>query len=507
MALRRQLPTFGAQRLKREWDFPLSQVAIHRIWRQHDRLPRRCHLLRLSTRAHPPGAHAYQSDVETVHRLIEDEFFVLESFRHHADFMAKAALYQLYFNLARPNSHKEYRTPWEIFHQLHPQLPLDTCLLPPLFLDYRLNTKGRYDVPLYPYALARHGMYLDQAIEKLNAGFDLTRQEAGQLSEELFSGNVPDDEIVALLVALRTKGEKADELVGFAQVMRARAAETLREAGVDLDEIKKGGPLLDTCGTGGDGQCTFNVSTAAALVAAAAGVRVAKHGNRSISSRCGSADVLEALGVAIDLPLNHIPGCLERAGMVFLFAPHLHLATRHVMNARRSLKTKTVFNLLGPLTNPLGASVQLVGIYDRTRTEMYAQACAAVGTRRAFVVAGHDGVDEISTVGATQVSELNDGEVQTRDVYPEDFGLARAPAHALKGGDAPANADILRRLLDGERGPYRDVVLANSSAALVAAGKARNFLEGVERGAEALDTSAARQTLATLVGFTQSVKH
>ena len=349
-------------------------------------------------------------------------------------------------------------------------------------------------------------MNLDWAIEKLNGGGDLTRQEAGRVSEELFSGNVPDAEIVALLVALRTKGEKTDELVGFAQVMRARATETLRQAGVDLGKINQAGPLLDTCGTGGDGQCTFNVSTAAALVAAAAGVRVAKHGNRSISSRCGSADVLEALGVAIDLPLKHIPGCLERVGMVFLFAPHLHLAMKHVMNARRSLKTKTVFNLLGPLTNPLGATVQLVGVFERERTEMLAEACAAVGTRRAFVVAAHDGVDEISTTGPTQVSEVNDGEVETRDVYPEEFGLPRAPLHAFKGGDAKANADILRRMLEGERGPYRDVVLANSSAALVAASAARNFLEGVEQATAALDSGAARQTLATLIEFTQTAK-
>ncbi len=349
-------------------------------------------------------------------------------------------------------------------------------------------------------------MHINKAIEKLNSHRDLSRQEAALVMEELLSGSAPDAEIAALLVALRDKGEKVEELVGFAEVMRTRAADLLRQAGVNLEEIRQAGPLLDTCGTGGDGQSSFNVSTAAALVAAAAGVRVAKHGNRSISSRCGSADVLEALGVAIDLPLKHIPACLERAGMVFLFAPHLHLAMKHVMNARRSLKTKTVFNLLGPLTNPLGASVQLVGVYDRTRTEMYAQACAAVGTRRAFVVAGHDGVDEISTTGATQVSEVNDGEVQTRDIYPEEFGLVRAPAHSFRGGDAQANADIFRRLLEGERGPYRDVVLANSSAALVAAGKTQNLLEGVEQAAAALDSGAARQTLAALVEFTQGAK-
>jgi len=349
-------------------------------------------------------------------------------------------------------------------------------------------------------------MYLEWAVEKLTSRLDLTRQEAGQVTEQLFSGNVPDEEIVALLVALRAKGETADEVVGFAQVMRARAAETLCNAGVHLDEIARAGPLLDTCGTGGDGQCTFNVSTAAALVAAAAGVRVAKHGNRSISSRCGSADVLEASGVAVDLPLQYIPACLEKVGMVFLFAPHLHLATKHVMNARRSLKTKTIFNLLGPLTNPLGATVQLVGVFERARTEMLAQACAAVGTECAFVVAAHDGADEISTTGPTQLSEVKGGLVRTRDVAPEEFGLPRAALGSFRGGDAHANAAILRRVLNGERGAYRDVVLANSSAALVIAGKARTFPEGVEISVSAIDSGAARRTLAALADFTQKCK-
>ncbi len=321
--------------------------------------------------------------------------------------------------------------------------------------------------------------------------------------EELLSGSVPDAEIVAFLVALRDKGEQAAELVGFAEVMRARAAELLRQAGVDRECLAKGRALLDTCGTGGDGQGTFNVSTATALVAAAAGVRVAKHGNRSISSRCGSADVLEALGVAVELPLERIPECLETVGIVFLFAPHLHLAMKHVMNARRSLKTKTVFNLLGPLTNPLGASVQLAGVYDRTRTEMMAQACAAVGTRRAFVVAGWDGIDEISTTGPTQLSESDGSAVKTRDILPEDFGLRRAPEQALQGGDPTTNAQLLRRVLEGELGPYRDVVLANTSAALVAAGKAEGFLPGVQMAAEAIDSGAARQTLTSLIEFTR----
>jgi anthranilate phosphoribosyltransferase len=348
-------------------------------------------------------------------------------------------------------------------------------------------------------------MEIRTAVEKLERREDLSRAEAQAVMGELLSGAVPDPEIIAFLVALRDKGETAPELVGFAEVMRARAAEGLAQAGVDIGTLARGEPLLDTCGTGGDAQGTFNVSTATALVAAAAGVRVAKHGNRSISSRCGSADVLEALGVAIDIPFERIPECLENVGMVFLFAPRLHLAMKHVMNARRALKTKTVFNLLGPLTNPLRASVQLVGIYDRARTEMMAQALAAVGTRRAFVVAGDDGMDEISTTGPTRISEAAGATVTTREITPEDFGLPRATAEALRGGEPETNARLLHRVLEGEKGPLRDVVLANASAALVAAGKAADFRHGVARAAEALDSRAALQKLETLIAFTRRV--
>ena len=345
-----------------------------------------------------------------------------------------------------------------------------------------------------------------EATQKVDAGHDLTRAEARAVMQELLSGEVPDLEIVAFLSALRDKGEKPAELVGFAEVMRRRAAELLAEAGATLNGLAAGGPLLDTCGTGGHGQRTFNVSTAVALVAAAAGVRVAKHGNRSISSRSGSADVLEALGVAIDLPLARIPECLEKVGIVFLFAPHLHLAMKHVMSARRSLGTKTVFNLLGPLTNPLGATVQLLGVFDRSRTEMMALALAEVGTRRALVVAAEDGIDEISTTGPTQVSETDGTTVVTCHVGPEDFGLVRAPAEALEGGDPNTNAEILRRVLAGERGHRRDLVLANASAALVAAGKAADFPEGVAIAAEVIDSGAPRQTLAALVEFTRKYR-
>jgi anthranilate phosphoribosyltransferase len=318
---------------------------------------------------------------------------------------------------------------------------------------------------------------------------------------------VADKEIVAFLAALRDKGEQAEELVGFAEVMRAHAGEGLRAAGVKLESISYCEPLLDTCGTGGDGRGTLNVSTAAALVAAAAGVRVAKHGNRSISSRCGSADVLEALGVEIDLPFERIPDCLDEVGMVFLFAPRLHVAMKHVMNARRSLKTKSVFNLLGPLTNPLAATVQLVGVYDASRTEMMAQTLRAVGTCRAYVVAGSDGIDEITTTGPTRLSSSCGDGVETWDVQPEEFGLPRARLQQLQGGDATTNARLLLRVLEGEPGPHRDVVLANSAAALTLAGKTESFAEGVERAGQEIDAGAARAKLRALVEFTRRFKN
>lgn len=345
-----------------------------------------------------------------------------------------------------------------------------------------------------------------EAIALLEERRDLSRAQARAVMEALLSGTVPDSEIIGLLVALRDKGEQVEELVGFAEVMRARAKALLREAGVETGALGPSQVLLDTCGTGGDGQGTFNVSTATALVAAAAGVRVAKHGNRAISSRSGSADVLEALGVTLELPLERITECLETVGMVFLFAPRLHLAMKHVMNARRSLKTKTVFNLLGPLTNPLGANVQLVGVYDRDRTELMAQVMARVGTHRAFVVAGADGIDEITTTGSTRLSEGRGQRVETREVMPEDFGLPRTSSESLKGGDPAANADALARVMNGECGPLRDLVLANASAALVVAGKAAGFREGVAVAAEAIDSGAAHRKLEALVAFTRKYR-
>jgi anthranilate phosphoribosyltransferase len=349
-------------------------------------------------------------------------------------------------------------------------------------------------------------MTIRESIETLKAQIHLKRTEAQEVMQLLLSGSVPDGEIVAFLAALRDKGERVEELVGFAEKMREHATATLRAAGVDVARISQQEPLLDTCGTGGDGRGTFNVSTAAALVAAGAGVRVAKHGNRSISSQCGSADVLEALGVAIDLPLERIPACLEEVGMVFLFAPRLHLAMKHVMSARRTLRTKSVFNLLGPLTNPLAATVQLVGVFDSARTEMMAHTLRAVGTRRAYVVAGADGIDEITTTGPTRLSATDGADVQTRDVHPEEFRLPRATIEQIHGGDAATNARLLLNVLEGERSPYRDVVVANAAAAFTLAGKAQNFAEGAQRAAEVLDSGAARAKLQALVEFTQRFK-
>jgi anthranilate phosphoribosyltransferase len=348
-------------------------------------------------------------------------------------------------------------------------------------------------------------MSLQTALTTLLEGGRLTRADARAVMEELLSGTIPDSEIIALLTALGERGETVDVLVGFAEVMRARAAEMLPKAGLRLEDLHGAGPLLDTCGTGGDGLGTFNVSTATALVAAACGVRVAKHGNRSISSRCGSADVLEALGVAIEIPPERISECLDAVGCVFLYAPQHHAATRHVMSARRAMRTKTVFNLLGPLTNPLGATVQLTGVFDHARTEIMAEALAELGTRRAMVVAAWDGMDEISSTGTTRVSEAVGGKVTTRQVAPEDFGLPQGAAGTIPGGDAATNADILRRVLDGARGPYQpyaEAVLVNTSAALVAASRAESFTEGVAMAAESINSGAASRTLARLVEFT-----
>jgi anthranilate phosphoribosyltransferase len=347
---------------------------------------------------------------------------------------------------------------------------------------------------------------IEAVLKKITAGDDLARAEADGAMEQILSGLATDAQIAELLAALQIKGETVEELVGFAAAMRRYAARIFPG-----DRSRRAEPLVDTCGTGGDAKGTFNVSTTAALVVAGAGVRVAKHGNRSISSKCGSADVLEALGVRIDLEPERVARCIDEIGIGFLFAPAMHAATRHAMPARRTLRGRTVFNLLGPLTNPAGASVQVAGVYDANLTELMARALGELGGERALVVHGADGLDEISIAGETTVAELRDGTVRSYTVVPEDFGLPRAPLESILGGDAKHNAQIVhkvlgRSLLYREHGAHRDIVRANAAAALVACGRATDWLDGIRIATESIDSGAARERLEALVAFTQAEK-
>jgi len=323
----------------------------------------------------------------------------------------------------------------------------------------------------------------------------LSAAEAERAMETILDGSASMAQIAAFLVALRMKGECAPELVGFARAMRRKASL------VELDLA--GEPLLDTCGTGGDGARTFNISTIAAFVAAGAGVKVAKHGNRSVSSACGSADVLESLGVKIAQEPAAVARAIREVGIGFLFAPAYHPAMKHAQPARLELKMRTVFNLLGPLTNPAGATAQLVGAPSEAVAELMAEALAELGLATAFVAHGADGLDEITTTGATLLFEVRPGHLARRSVTPEDFGVPAASPEDLGGGDAKANAEITRAVLGGARGPQRDIVLANTSAALVAAGKAAGFCQGMELAAQSIDGGAARQKLEQLAAFTQ----
>ena len=337
---------------------------------------------------------------------------------------------------------------------------------------------------------------IHETIQKLTTDGDLTRADADAAMTEILAGHASDEQIVFFLTALRAKGETVDELVGFASAMR-RHAVSIYPPGHSVPVRM----LVDTCGTGGDARGTFNISTAAAFVVAGAGAHVAKHGNRSFSSQCGSADVLEALGVNINLPPERVGEAIESVGIGFLFAPALHTAMKHAAKARSEMRTRTVFNLLGPLTNPAGASAQVLGAYDAALTELLAGALAELGSERAFVVHGADGLDEISLSGETHVAELRDGVVTSYTIVPEDFGLRRAPLEAIAGGDATINAKILRRVLNGELGPHREIVQANAASALVAAGRATDFLDGVHLAAQSIDSGAAQAKLEALAAF------
>jgi anthranilate phosphoribosyltransferase len=321
---------------------------------------------------------------------------------------------------------------------------------------------------------------------------DLTANEAAAAMDLVMTGQATPAQLAGLLVGLSMKGERPEEIVGLARAMRAHAVPFVRENGL----------VFDTCGTGGDRAGTINVSTAAALVLAGAGVRVAKHGNRSVSSRCGSADVFEALGVVITAPPSAAERSLREAGVAFLFAPSFHPAMKHAAPTRKELGLRTAFNLLGPLTNPAAPARQIVGVPRPELTELVARALLLLGSERVWVVHGADGLDEISTTGYTKVSEGHAGTVRTFHVHPGDFGLRKSALASLVGGDARTNARILQAMLGGETGPVRDIVLLNAGAGLFVAGKAPTVKEGIAMAAEAVDSGRSAQALDALIQIT-----
>jgi anthranilate phosphoribosyltransferase len=353
-------------------------------------------------------------------------------------------------------------------------------------------------------------MILDALHRLANHNQSLARVEAREVMAEVLAGQCTDAQIAALLIALRIKGETVEEIVGFAEAIRAaaaplpiRGAEALAVSGTGRDALGEES-LVDTSGTGGDASGTFNISTATALVTAGAGVRVAKHGNRSISSKCGSADVVEALGINIQLSPERAAQCLREVGICFLYAPNLHPAMKQVQTVRRELRMRTMFNLLGPLTNPARASGQVVGVYSLDLVEKLAEALSMLGLHRALVVHGLDGLDEITITGTTRVAEAREGSVRSYEVEPEEFGTARATLQEIAGGNATENAAIIRAVLAGEKSPRRDVVLLNAAAALVAAGRADRIADAIPLAAESIDSGAAAQKLEALARFTSA---
>lgn len=346
-------------------------------------------------------------------------------------------------------------------------------------------------------------MTITEAIKKVVDRHDLTSPEAELVLEQIMSGDCTDAQIASLLTALRMKGETVDELTGFARVMRRRAARVVPRSSVTSDMSgTEREALIDTCGTGGDVSGSFNISTATAFVVAGCGLRVAKHGNRSVSSQCGSADVMEALGVKIELQPERIARCVDEVGMGFLHAPLLHEAMKYVAIARRQMGIRTIFNMLGPLTNPAGANTQVIGVYAEHLTNLLAEVLRELGATRALVVHGSDGLDEITITGESKVSELNLGKLSAYTIRPEDFGLKRATLAEIQGGDARENSRIILEVLRGASGPRRDVVLLNAAAALVASSKVNDFAEGVRLAAESIDNGRALSKLDQLIEFT-----
>ena len=333
---------------------------------------------------------------------------------------------------------------------------------------------------------------IKEAIAKIVTGANLTEGEAETVMREVMQGEATDAQIAAYITALRMKGETVEEITGSARVMREKAF-----------PVKLDAPFqVDTCGTGGDLSHTFNISTTVAFVVAGSGVAVAKHGNRSVSSKSGSADVLQALGINIEIPSQRVEACLAEVGIAFLFAPMMHLAMKYAIGPRREIGIRTIFNLLGPLTNPAGVKAQIMGVYAAELTGPLAQALGKLGLQRAFVVHGMDGLDEITITDRTKVSEYRDGSVNDYYMHPSDFDLPVGRREDLKGGDAAANAAITLDVLKGQSGPRRDIVLLNAAAGLVAAGKAQDFRDGIRAAAESIDSGAALHKLEALKKFT-----
>ncbi len=335
---------------------------------------------------------------------------------------------------------------------------------------------------------------IKEAIDTLVSGSSLTMEQAGMVMEEIMAGEATAAQFGAFVTALRLKGETVEEIAGMARVMREKAIP------VAVSE-----PVVDTCGTGGDGSHSFNISTAAAFVVAGAGLKVAKHGNRSMSSQCGSADVMEALGVKINLGAEQVQKCLEEVGIGFMFAPNFHPAMKYATAPRREIGIRTVFNILGPLTNPARASTQVLGVADGSLTMKMAQVLKLLGCHHALVVHGEDGLDEITLGGRTLVCELKAGEITNYSLTPEELGFSRATRGSLRGGSAEENAKLLREVLEGSQGPCRDIVLMNAAAAMVAGDRAENLEQGIQIATEAIDSGKALAKLEGLIRISQSL--
>ena len=333
---------------------------------------------------------------------------------------------------------------------------------------------------------------IKKLISKVVDGIDLTRDEMVACMNEIMTGEATQAQIGSFITALRIKGETVDEITGAAMVMRDKAIKI---------KIKQD-TIIDTCGTGGSGKNVFNVSTAVAFVVSGAGLTVAKHGNRGVSSQCGSADVLKVLGVNIDIAPKKVEECINKIGIGFLFAPLFHSAMKHAIGPRREIGIRTVFNILGPVTNPAGANCQVIGIFRGDLTDAIANVLKNLGTRRAFVVHGADGLDEISISGETRVSELKDKKVRTYCIKPEDFSIKRARLEDVKGASPEENSEIIKEILAGKKGPRQDLVLVNASAAIVAGGRAKDFKEGVKIAKESIESGKAKQKLEQLIEFT-----